>query len=195
MNRRLLTFLSTFLLVSGVEAQTNLPISGLQAQTNTPAVTNRNIDIRSNELECDLKGKVAFYRGNVRVEGQGMQLGCEALTAKLPATGNRVESFVAEEKVVFDLVDEKGQKMHGTGDKLVYTYSATGTATNEVVELTGSPRLETADGVLTGERITYDRQNSKLTVLPAKMQFRPGAAGATNVLQAIAPAHKPAPSP
>jgi lipopolysaccharide transport protein LptA len=180
---------------SGTALFVLLLVSVSNAQTNAPATTNRNIDIQSNELECDLKARVAFHRGNVRVEGQGMQLACESLTAKLPATGSRIESFVAEQKVVFDLVDEKNQKIHGTGDKLVYTYSATGTTTNEIVELTGSPRLETAQGVLTGDLITYDRLNSKLTVSPAKMRFQPEAVGATNVLDAIAPAYMPGRSP
>ena len=169
---------------------------GLKAQINAPAAADRNIDISSKEGEFDLKARVAVYRGNVRVEAQGMQLTCEILTAKLPATGSRIENFVGEENVVIDLVDEKGQKIHGTGNRLVYTYSVTGAATNEIVELTGNPVLDTAQGTLTGDVITLDRLNNKLKAVTPKMLLRPEAVGTTNVVESTnAPAHEPAPPP
>ena len=158
-------------------------VSVLNAQTNAPAAADRNIDISSKEGEFDLKAKVAVYRGNVRVEGQGMQLACEALTAKLPATGSRVESFVAEEKVVFDLVDEKGQKVHGTGDRLVYTYTVTETTTNEVVELMGNPILETSQGPMTGDVMRLDRINNKLNITNPHLLFREASASNTNQIK------------
>jgi hypothetical protein len=37
------------------------------------------------------------------------------------------------------MTDDKGQNVHGTGNQAVYTYGVTGTGTNELMELTGSP--------------------------------------------------------
>ena len=171
MNRPLLTFLLFVCLAVT-----------LKAQTNAPTVPSRNIEIFSKEGEFDLKEKVVIYRGTVRVEGQGMQLTCETLTAKMPATGNRVESLVGEGMVVIDLVDEKGQKIHGTGDKLVYTYATTDTTTNEIVQLTGNPILETTQGPVTGDVITLDRINNKLKVTNPHMTLRGEANSKTNLV-------------
>ena len=163
MNRPLLTLLA-FACLAGV----------LKAQTNLATVTGKSIEIRSDAAEFDLKTRLAIHRGNVRVAGEGMQLACETLTAKLPVTGGRIESMVAETNVVIDLMDEKGQmvekgqKIHGTGDKLVYTYATTDTATNEIVQLMGNPILKIIEGpvtnVVTGDVITLDRINNKLKV-------------------------------
>jgi lipopolysaccharide export system protein LptA len=171
MNRPILTVL----LAAGLAAT-------LQAQTNAPAAADRSIDIRSlpGEVEFDLKARVAVYRGNVRVESQGMQLTCGVLTAKFPATGSRVESFVAEEKVVIDLLDEKGQKVHGTGDKLVYAYTVTATTTNEVVELMGNCILETPQGPMAGDAMRLDRINNKFNITNPQGLFREAAASKTN---------------
>ena len=150
------------------------PAIASKAQTNAPSPSNRDINIYSKEAEFDLKAKVTVYRGDVRVEGHGMQLACETLTAKLPPAGGRIDSMVAETNVIIDSVDEtgqmveKGQKIHGTGDKLVYTFSITGTATNEIFQLMGNPILKIIEGlvtnVVTGDVITLDRISKKLKV-------------------------------
>jgi len=166
---------------------TLLPIACLfgvsQAQTNAPAAASKNIEISSKVAEFDLKTRLAIHRGNVRVEAEGMQLACETLTAKLSAAGNRIENFVGEERVVIDLINEEGQKAHGTGDKVVYTYTVADTATNEIVELMGNPMLETVQGTLTGDVITLDRIKNKLRATNQKMVLRPEAVGATNVVE------------
>ena len=169
----------------------------LNAQTNAPVDGGREILIDSDEWQFDLKSKVAIYQGNVRLKTEGMHLTCEVLTATLSATNSRIESFVGEENVVVDLVDDKGQKIHGTGNRLVYTYSVTGMATNEIVELTGNPVLDTAQGLLKGERITYDLLNYKLRAEPATMLLRPETTSKTNKVEttnAPAPSAQP-PSP
>jgi len=153
----------------------------LRAQTNAPAPASRDIEISSKEGEFDLKTRVAIYRGNVQVVGRGMQLTCETLTAKLSAGGNRIENFVGEEKVVFDLVNEKGEKLRGTGDKMVYTYTAADAGTNEMVELTGNPVLETAQGVVRGDVITYDRLNGKLKATNYRTKFLVEGVNETNM--------------
>ena len=42
---------------------------------------------------------------------------------------------------LFDVTDDKGQKVHGTGDKAVYSYGVSGIVTNETMVLTGNPAL------------------------------------------------------
>jgi lipopolysaccharide transport protein LptA len=183
MNRSLLTLL----FAAGLGATLN-------AQTNAPAAADRNVVIDSNEWEFDLKAKVSVHRGNVRAEAQGMHLTCEKLTAKLPATGSRIESFVGESNIVINFVDEKGQKYHGTGDKLIYTFAASAAATNETAELLGHPVLETSQGSMTGDVMVYDLITRKLTVLTnVNTSFRAETRGKTN--QVVSPTNEPVARP
>lgn len=174
-------FLLTLMLSAGLAV-------GVRAQTNAPAAPDQNINITSQKAEFDLKSKVAVYAGEVRVEGQGFDLACEVLTARLPATGDRIESFVGESNVVINLVDEKGQKIHGTGDKLIYTFATSATGTNETIELLGNSMLETPQGSMSGDAMVYDRITSKLTVVTnAHGWFRAETRGKTNAIASPKP--------
>ncbi|MGB7769098.1 MAG: LptA/OstA family protein [Verrucomicrobiia bacterium] len=112
----------------------------------------------------DLAGRGVIYHDNVRVDAQGMKLRCEWLAADLPQTGGRINHIVAETNVVIDATDDKGQKMHATGDKAVYVYNVQDGVTNETVTLTGNARLENSQGWLTGDSIIWDRAHNRLSV-------------------------------
>jgi lipopolysaccharide transport protein LptA len=162
------------------------------AQTNTTPIPRTSTDIFADQGEfVDLKTNivVAVYRGNVQVEDPKMRMTCELLTARIPNLGGRIESIVAERKVVIDMIDERGQKIHGTGDKAIYTCNATAAGTNEIVELTGNPMLETAQGTLTGDIITYDRITGRLKATNQRMVVRADLAATTNV---VSPTNVPA---
>ena len=163
----------------------------LPAQTG--GITNfSDIHIFSDQAEFDLESNVAIYRGNVRVEEARMKLTCDLLTAKLPQRGGRIESIVAEQNVKFDLTDEKGQTVHGRGDKAVYTYQVSESGTNEVMELMGNPVLETVQGDLTGDVITYDRTTGRFRATNQRTVVRADQTGDTNALPLLKP--QPAPS-
>jgi lipopolysaccharide transport protein LptA len=114
--------------------------------------------------DFDLGGRRVIYHEHVRVDSANMKLTCEWLAADLPQTGNRVTNIVAETNVVVDATDEKGQKMHATGDRAVYVFSVDNGITNETVTLTGNARLENAQGWLTGDSIVWDRVHQRLSV-------------------------------
>ena len=84
---------------------------------------------------------------------------------------------------MFDLTHAKGQTLHGKGEKVVHTYSITPTATNDLIELTGNPILETTNGTFRNSIIILDRAHNKL-LAPGKYQIQGLAdASATNMLQ------------
>ena len=114
--------------------------------------------------DFDLGGRRVIYHEHVRVDSANMKLTCEWLAADLPQTGNRVTNIVAETNVVVDAMDEKGQKMHATGDRAVYVFNVENGVTNETVTLTGNARLENAQGWLTGDSIVWDRVHERLSV-------------------------------
>ena len=82
---------------------------------------------------------------------------------ELPQAGGQAHNMIAEQRVAFELVDEKGQKVRGRGDKVVYNYSVTPTSTNDVVQLSGAPAvLETAQGTNRNKLIIFDRANQQI---------------------------------
>ena len=149
----------------------------LGAQNNSPPpvqLGSASTVITNDTVEFDLKTRVAVYRGNVRVEAPGMVLTCDLMTAKVPESGGRIESIVAEHNVVIDATDEKGRVTHGTCDKLVYTYTVVGSVTNETVVLTGHPLLKNPMGNLTGDPIIWDKANGRVSANNEKMELRGG---------------------
>jgi len=114
--------------------------------------------------DFDLAEHRVIYHDNVRVVAQDMKLRCEWLAANLPQAGGHVTNIVAKTNVVIDATDDKGQKMHATGDKAVYVYSVQNGVTNQTVTLTGNARLENAQGWLTGDSIIWDRAHDRLSV-------------------------------
>ena len=73
--------------------------------------------------------------------------------------------------MAFDLTDDKGQTLHGKAEEAVYTYIITPTETNDLVELTGNPSLETTNGTFRNSIIVLDRTHNKL-LAPGKYQMR-----------------------
>jgi lipopolysaccharide transport protein LptA len=181
-------------------AQTNITTSTTSTNANTNAVneilalvtTNAPAPkpqprgptrIESDSVDFDLTAREATYRGHVRVDDPEMKLSCEWLVADLPQTGGRINHIVAETNVVIDATDDKGQKMHATGEKAVYVYSVPNGVTNETVTLTGHPELSNAQGTSTGDVIVWDRVNNHLNITNPRIVFRQnlnGAMGGTN---------------
>jgi lipopolysaccharide export system protein LptA len=81
----------------------------------------------------------AQFRGGVRLEHPLMRVTCDRVEALAPRVASRTNCVVAQDAVVFDLTDDRGQKVHGTGDKAVYSYGISGNVTNETMVLTGNP--------------------------------------------------------
>jgi lipopolysaccharide transport protein LptA len=137
---------------------TNAPAPKPQPRTETLIESDGPADF-------DLAGRHVVYHDHVRVDDPEMKLRCEWLAADLPPpAGGRVTNIVAETNVVIDATDDKGQKMHATGDRAVYVYNVENGVTNETVTLTGNARLEDAQGWMTGDSIIWDRARNRLSV-------------------------------
>jgi len=171
-------FLFLLLVLAATVRAEEKPTPAAAAVTNADAAAAKTLGelkspivITSRSSVVNLRSNVVVYFGNVRVTETNMSLLCEYLIAVMPQRGGRIESILAQTNVVMDMTDEKGEKVHGTGEKLLYTYRATETETNEVIELSGNPWIETARGSTKADVITYDRitgmvrfQNPQMTI-------------------------------
>lgn len=176
----------------GARAQTNFPEPAFTPPTSplfqmgwsplmrTNAAAGGVVtEILSKRADFDLKARTAVYRGGVLVKDPRMELACEVLTVRLAAQGGQFESIVAETNVSVDFIDEKGQKVHGTGGRAVYTYNVKNGVTNDVVQLLDDPLLETDRGTWRGDVITLDRISNNIRVTNSRMIIRPET-GKTN---------------
>jgi hypothetical protein len=80
--------------------------------------------------------------------------------------------IIAEPMVVFELLDDRGQSFHGTGQKAVYTRRHSPALTNDLMELTGTPAtLEATNLVIRNNMILLDLSQRKLAT-PGRYNFR-----------------------
>ncbi|MDB6064524.1 MAG: LPS-assembly protein LptD [Pedosphaera sp.] len=152
--------------------------AGTNASTKA-AETKISSDRAWFEMKAEGKGRSAVYQGSVRVEDAQMNLISEILTAELPQEGGSPNHIVAETNVVIDFFDERGEKTHATCDKAVYSRNITLTTTNEVVELTGQPRLERTNGWMTADVFYLDRTANTIRGVGhyrSRLQTQPQAA-------------------
>ncbi len=116
------------------------------------------------DIYCEyyiLSRDASRFRGGVYASHTNMNWACESLLVQAIPGGH---VLTAEQGVVFDLVDERGQKTHGMGDKAVYTNSIVAGRTNDLLTLTGRPAvLSTTNGTWDNPVILLDRANGTLT--------------------------------
>lgn len=121
-----------------------------------------------------IAGQYAFRQGQARfvdkvfITHPRMNWACEEMTVRFPEGAAAVDQIVAERSVKFDLVNERGQQVHGEAGKAVYTYEVKGGVTNDFMVLTGNPfvqRVDPATGnptVFRNDVIIYDRTRNQI---------------------------------
>lgn len=126
------------------------------------------------DITCEnytLRSETAHFEGKVHVNHPQMNWVSDRLDVQsLPEGGKRLD---AEGKVIFDLVGESGQMVHGVGDTVVYTNTVTDTVTNDIVYLRGKPAmLETTNLVAYNDLITLDRARNVMTAPGAQYKIK-----------------------
>jgi lipopolysaccharide export system protein LptA len=184
---RILVFAQDNQMIVRGNANMRMPAEQMgQATASTAKKTNAGATNQYAQIFSDVYGvtpEAALFRGHVRIESPQMGWTCEQMEAEMPGAGGKLERITAERNVLFDLTDEKGQKVHGEGQRAVYYNRITATATNELLELTGSPFLETTNGTFRNSVILLDRAKNKL-VAPGKYRMRgPVPSGLTNAFK------------
>ena len=115
-------------------------------------------DVYSDRATFDTKNSVVIYRDHVQVANPQLKLTSAFLTARMSqgGTNNQVDRIVAETNVVIDFTDDNGRKTHATADKSVYT------RTNDLLTLTGNPRLETSNGWSTADIFVLNQTTRRI---------------------------------
>jgi lipopolysaccharide export system protein LptA len=141
------------------------------AVAEKPASTNQFAEITSRQYE--LSGSNVIFSGDVRITHPQMNWQCDKISIALSGKGGTAERILAEPKVTFDALNEKGQKISGAGDSAVYTRKVVGGVTNEIVELTGRPAsLQATNGLtIKNSVLVLDLATGKFVVPPGKYRI------------------------
>jgi len=99
------------------------------------------------------------------------RLTADRLTATWNSPTGALSNFVAEQNVVIDAPDTKGQASHATADKLTYNYRFADGITNKTIELTGHPQLTNTQGRLAGDIIIWDVANDRFYTRNYRIKF------------------------
>jgi lipopolysaccharide transport protein LptA len=140
------------------------------AETNAPAnlpsaaPTNEPTIVTSDHLSVDYAHNFGTFEGNVLAVDPRITLRSDKMIVFFGSTNNivgettnavrSVQTIIAEGSVVITTPDEKISH----SDHAVYT------AADGKVVLTGSPRVQGRDGNVTGKKITFWRNESKMDV-------------------------------
>ena len=126
-----------------------------------------------------MRAESASFQGGVYISHPRMAWACETMNIHLPTSASPERKIIAEQKVFFNLLDEKGQKVNGSAEKAVYTYAITPAWTNELMELTGNPVITTTNGTFRNRTIILDRTRNKV-MAPGRYTVRGVVPGDTN---------------
>ena len=136
-----------------------------------PVPTNQFAEITSQRY--DLSSSNVFFLGDVRINHPQMNWQCDKVSIALSGKGGTAERILAEPKVTFQALNERGQKISGAGDQAVYTRSIADGLTNEIVELTGRPATLQATNGLTIKNnvLVLDVATGKFVVPPGRYRI------------------------
>ena len=134
--------------------------------TNAPQKTAlKKRDSQFGEIFCEnysLTPALAVFEGGVRAKHPQMDWVCDHLIIHTLPDGTKV--LLADQGVSFTCIDDKGQRLEGKGDHVVYTNKITPTLTNDLMYLRGSPaRLVMTNTVVINTNIILDRASGTLS--------------------------------
>lgn len=112
--------------------------------------------------EYSLTPALAVFEGGVHARHPQIDWICDHLSIhSLPGDG---KVLFADQGVSFTLVDEKGQRLEGKGDHLIYTNNVTPSFTNDIMYLRGSPAsLAMTNTLVINTNIILDRATGTLS--------------------------------
>jgi lipopolysaccharide transport protein LptA len=149
-----------YLCICGTLLAAALPVlaqSNVTVVTSPALTTNEPTVVTSDKLDVDYAKGVGTFTGNVLAVDPRITVRADKVVATFTAgtnTARTIQSLVADGGVVLSQENRKATADHAEYD-----------ATEGRVILTGQPKVESADGVVTGGKITFWRGKERMEVL------------------------------
>ena len=127
------------------------------AGTNEPTVIN------SDQMQSDYVNNVGTFEGNVVVIDPRLNLRADKMTVFFGGTNNIVNGVTNQVRSVQRIISTGTVEIH-VDQKKATCDTADYTASDDKAVLTGHPKVETIDGVVTGKKITIWHGKEKMDV-------------------------------
>ena len=137
---------------------------GAVAETNSTVITSQHLDY-------DYPKRIAVFSGEVVVEDPKVKIMADSITATF-ATNNQPESITATGNVRIEQTN-----------RVAVCSQACYSVRSGLLVLTGKPVVSRGNDVLTGSRITFNRDTDKMECIDAKMIVTPGAGGLDGLMR------------
>lgn len=128
-----------------------------RASTNEPTVIN------SDRMQSDYVSNIGTFEGNVVVIDPRLTLRADKMTVFFGGTNNIVNGVTNQVRAVQRIISTGAVEIH-LDQKKATCDNADYTASDDKAILTGSPKVETPDGVVTGKKITIWHGKEKMDV-------------------------------
>jgi lipopolysaccharide transport protein LptA len=130
----------------------------LGAETNEPTV------VTSDRLSVDYAHNFGTFEGNVLAVDPRITLRSDKMVVFFGSTNNIVGDTTNAVRGVEKILAEGSVVITTPDDKVAHSDHALYTAGDGKVVLTGNPRVQSKDGTVTGKKITFWRNDSKMDV-------------------------------
>jgi|SRR5579862_4498803 len=136
-------------------AKSHLPTSG---STNEPTV------ITADHLNGDYLHNVGTFEGNVLAVDPRMTVRADKMTVFFGSTNVVTGTSTSAVRSVQKIIGEGAVVITTPDNKITHSDRTEYTAGDGKVVLTGHPRAESADGIVTGQKITFWRDSQRMDV-------------------------------
>ena len=139
----------------------------LSAETNSTtkaASTNEPTVVTSDHLSVDYAHNFGTFEGNVLAVDPRITVRSDKMTVWFGSTNNIVGDATNSVRTLQKIFAEGSVVITTPDEKVSHSDHATYTAEDGKVVLTGNPRVHSADGNITGKKITFWRNSEKMDV-------------------------------
>ena len=130
---------------------------------STRAGTNEPTVINSDRMQSDYVNNVGTFEGNVVVIDSRLNLRADKMTVFFGGTNNIVNDVTNQVRSIQRITSTGAVEIH-IDQKKATCESADYIASDDKAILTGSPKVETPDGVVTGKKITLWHGKERMDV-------------------------------
>ncbi len=133
------------------------------AQPKT-AVTNEPTVVDSQRFQADYLHNIGTFQGDVRVLDSRIVMRADKMTVWFGNSTNIVSGLTNTVRSAQRIIAEGSVVITTPDEKISHSDHAVYTAADGTVVLTGNPRVQSPDGTVTGKKITFRRNESKMDV-------------------------------
>ena len=150
--------LAVLALVALSADEATAPVRPKAASTNEPTVVD------SQRFQADYLHNIGTFEGDVRVLDSRIAMRADKMTVWFGNSTNVISGLTNVVRSAQNIIAEGSVVITTPDEKIAHSDHAVYTAVDGTVVLTGNPRVQSPDGNVTGKKITFRQNESKMDV-------------------------------